>query len=576
MNKIIYIILICVSLIGCKVSKNGKGGKNASQNELTHKEDVIFKKLLVDGTTEKVLGNFEDAEKIFLECLKLNENSGVVHFELSGIYRYLRNEVLALDHAKKAVTYEPENQWYKTNYAVLNFEAGLYDKAEKLYRELAKEYPKKSEYHFTLAESLLYQGKLKEALEVYDDIEETLGATEELVIHKHKLYLQIDDSESAIKEIKKLIEKNPKEVKYYGILAELYENIDEQELALDMYSKILELEPDNGTVRLALYEYYRYHGNKEKSKEQLYLAFKNKDVDIDSKMKIMLEYYTNSERNESIKTEAYKLADLLIEAHPTDAKSFSVYADFLYRDNRLEEALNKFKKANEFDSSKFPIWSQIIFLESDLKKFEEMEKDSKKAIEIFPSHPTFYFFNGIANIQINQPDKAIETLNVGKELVFDNKQLLSEFYQYLGDAYHKKEDHIKSDESYDKSLSINPLNPYVLNNYSYYLALRRKDLGRAENMSLHSNQLAPDVTSFMDTYGWILFLQGKYTDAEMWLKKALLSNDNPSGEILEHYGDLQFKMNKIELAIEYWIKAKEAGGASDLIDTKINDKKYVE
>ncbi len=84
-----------------------------------------------------------------------------------------------------------------------------------------------------------------------------------------------------------------------------------------------------------------------------------------------------------------------------------MYGDFLSRDGKLKEALQMFKKAATLNSGKFPIWSQIVFLESDLKEFDLLEKDTRAALEVFPTHPTFYFFNGIANIQLQNYDKAI-------------------------------------------------------------------------------------------------------------------------------------------------------------------------
>ena len=138
-----------------------------------------------------------------------------------------------------------------------------------------------------------------------------------------------------------------------------------------------------------------------------------------------------------------------------------------------------------------------------------LEKDTRSALEVFPTHPTFYFFNGIANIQLKNYDKAIESLLAGKEMVFDNTQLQAEFYQYLGDAYHAKKEHINSDESYERSLEFNRYNPYVLNNYSYYLSLRKEKLALAETMAKEANNQVPDSPNFIDTYGWVLFLKGK-------------------------------------------------------------------
>ncbi len=576
MKYLVYIALLAIVVTGCKARKGNASTEDGRTSKMSDQKEALFRSRLVQATTEKVLGNYEEAEKLFMKCLEINSKSAVVYFELSGIYKFQRNATAALAAAEKAVELNSSNEWYKTNLAVMYKELGYYAKAEELYEQLVEEHPARSEYLFTLAEANLYQGKISEAIEIYDKIEEKLGATEELTLHKHRLYLQLNEPEKAVAEVQKLIDENPKEVRYYGILAELYENEGEPEKALELYNKILEMEPENGHVHLSLYEYYKYHGNKEKSFEELKLAFGNGTVDIDTKMQIMLQFFNNSERNEEVKEQAYELSELLVNTHPDEAKSFSMYGDFLSRDDKLEKALEMFKKAAEIDQSKFPIWSQIMFLESDLKAFDQMAEDSKVAMELFPTHPTFFFFNGVANSQLKNYDAAIEVLNTGKELVFDNPDLLAEFYQYLGDAYHGNSNHAMSDESYDKSLEYNARNPYVLNNYSFYLSLRREKLDKAEEMALKANELAPNIPSFLDTYGWVLFVRGKYMDAEVWLQKALDNGGDSSGTILEHYGDVMYKLNRLTDALDYWNRAKNAGDASDMIDKKIEEKSYFE
>ena len=64
--------------------------------------------------------------------------------------------------------------------------------------------------------------------------------------------------------------------------------------------------------------------------------------------------------------------------------------------------------------------------------------------------------------------------------------------------------------------------------------------------------------------------------AEGLAKKAMENGGENSGTILEHYGDILFKLNQSEKAFEYWKKAKQSGDASGLLDQKIRDKKLYE
>jgi tetratricopeptide (TPR) repeat protein len=111
-----------------------------------------------------------------------------------------------------------------------------------------------------------------------------------------------------------------------------------------------------------------------------------------------------------------------------------------------------------------------------------------------------------------------------------------------------------------------------LNNYAYYLSLRKENLEKAEKLAKKTNELSPNNRNYMDTYAWVLFQQKKYIDAEYLLETATKMGP-PKADILEHYGDVLFKLNKVDAAVDQWNKAKQAGGNSDELLLKIKTKK---
>ena len=70
-----------------------------------------------------------------------------------------------------------------------------------------------------------------------------------------------------------------------------------------------------------------------------------------------------------------------------------------------------------------------------------------------------------------------------------------------------------------------------------------------------------------------LYAQKKYTDARLWIEKAITNGGAKSGTILEHYGDILYQLNETDKAVEQWQKAKTLGDTSDKIDAKIKNKK---
>ena len=116
----------------------------------------------------------------------------------------------------------------------------------------------------------------------------------------------------------------------------------------------------------------------------------------------------------------------------------------------------------------------------------------------------------------------------------------------------------------------------TLNNYAYYLSVRGEQLEKAERMSKRSNELAPGQPSYQDTYAWVLFRSKKFVEARTWMEKAIAGSPDPDGELLEHHADILFELGETAAALEQWKLAKARGGASDLIDRKINEARRVE
>jgi tetratricopeptide (TPR) repeat protein len=280
--------------------------------------------------------------------------------------------------------------------------------------------------------------------------------------------------------------------------------------------------------------------------------------------------------NAAVDPKVYELLNLLEVAHPNEGRVFSLYGDLLFREKKYKESREKFAKAVELDKSSFITWSNLISLDSEIKDWNAMYTHAKEASELFPSQASFYYFYAYAAYQKGNYKETVETALMGKELVFENPPLQFQFWELLGNAYHQLNLHTESDAAYDEALRLDPNNAFLLNNYAYYLSLRKTQLTKAAEMSKKSNALIINQASFEDTYAWILFLQKDYVNAELWLKKALEHGGSESGVILEHYGDVLFFLNKKEEALNYWKKAKSKGGTGDKIDLKISDGKYHE
>ena len=85
---------------------------------------------------------------------------------------------------------------------------------------------------------------------------------------------------------------------------------------------------------------------------------------------------------------------------------------------------------------------------------------------------------------------------------------------------------------YERILELDPGNLLVLNNYAYHLATHRGDLQRAERMSAVTIREEPNNPVYLDTYGWVLHMQGQDELALFYLRRAQQNLQAGSGTLL--------------------------------------------
>lgn len=576
-KKIITIILLSLSFgfTACRAPRNipTDPGRESKVSEIQKLESTV---LLIDATRQKILGNWANAIVLYSEATKKDPFNSAALFELAKIHARQGYLADAEKFAFRAVQIEPQNKYYLNTLADIYFLQEKNEQGLKVHQNLAKQYPNNPDIHLTLASIYIYLKRFDEALAVFNHLESIVGFNEEISIQKQKLFLQSNQTNRAIEEAKRLISFMPDDPMYLEMLADMYMETGQQQKALEIYQAMQEKDPDNPMVHLLLADYYRGAGQEERSFDHLRRAFINPRLDLEGKARIMYSYYQVSQQNPKYLDQAYLLLEELLRTHAGEAETYAIYGDFLLRDKRLEEARNMFMKAAQTDPSNFAVWQQLMLIDSEKEDYAALLETTQKASEFFFEQPSLFFFQGIANLQLEYFQDAVRAFEMGLGLTAENKELQEQFYTLLGDSYYKLKNTEKAFEAYEKALAINPANIFALNNYSYYLSLENRELEKARTMSEKANRLEMGNASFQDTYGWIMYKMGNYKEARMWIEMAMESAGKPSGTIYEHYGDVLFKLGEVQQAVEYWKKAKDTGEASKWIDKKINEQKIYE
>ncbi|MDB5282711.1 MAG: tetratricopeptide repeat protein, partial [Bacteroidota bacterium] len=453
---------------------------------------------------------------------------------------------------------------------------GKAKEATETFKTLVEKFPANPDYYLNLGFLYSKAGQFESAIKVYEQFEKNFGVDENVIQEKKNLYLRLNKFNDALNEVHKLVDAFPGETEYMLMEADLYRANKMKDKAIEIYKRVLVTEPDNAQALLALADLGLQSGNTQESAESLRKIFENPKVDVDTKIKILYPYLQFWEVKKDSKQEAFDLAEILTRVHPDQAKAFAIKADLYYLDAQNDKALEAYLKSLALNKDVFQVWQQVMVIYNTKRDWVNLEKTSDEAEELFPNQAFVYLFKGGAEFQNKKYDKAVKSYLKGEKMSTDNDKLRAQFLSNLGDVYHNLNKNEESDSAYDRALKLDPENAGVLNNYSYYLSLRKVNLEKAKQMSAYSNKLEPDNSSYLDTYAWILFQLNDFTGAKEWQEKAMKASGDKSGTIIEHYGDILFKLGDKQGAMDSWKKAKELGTDSGTIDKKIAEERYLE
>ena len=578
-EAILYIFIFIFLLSSCGVSK-----KIQSPDMLKEETDYLsandrrkFDYFYLEGTRLAQKGEIDAAFDMLRQAAAVDTMSASVKYALASYYLQLNKPQIAYDMIKDAARIDKDNYWYGMMLANLAQNLGDNEQAEKAYQALIANNPQKPELNYMLAETYAQKGEYQKAIDSYEKMEQSMGIMEPITLQKVKLYKALKNDEKAYAEVEKLIKAYPQEIGYLILLGDIYLNDNKDDKALEMYDRAEKMEPDDGYLLVSKANYYNRKGDKEKYLDEIRKALSNKKIDVETKVKILTDYLSDLLQKKENLGQAYQLFSELVDMHPQEESIYSLYAEFLLSQKKYKEAGEQLQVAVDLAPNNKQYWLQLMGVNMQLGELDEVITVGEKALTYIPDAAEIYMYMGSGYAMQKDYDKAIYILKRRiSHLDENNNALVSDYYGQLGDSYYLSGDKDKAFEAFENALLHNPKNTGVLNNYSYFLALDKRDLSKAERMSGDVIKIEPDNPTFLDTYAWVFFQQGNYTLAKIYLQNALNKGGDKSADLLEHYGDVLFMLGEVDEALQYWEKAKDAGSESEVLPRKIKDKKYYE
>lgn len=527
-----------------------------------------------EAMRNKGSGRHAAAFDLLRHAIALDSTLAAAYSEVAGYYFTLRDAVTGYRCLLKAVDFAPTNRWYILSAAECARQIRDYNRADSLYGLYLNLRPSDFDILMRRAEVCLLQGEPRKALDAYNRFEEQYGASESTILQKARIYHLMQAREESYREMERLIAENPRNVSYVLLLGDLYLDGERYDDAYRTYMQARAVDPENETLHLSLLNYYRSQNNWKAYLEQADTVLFHSDLPADTRMSV-LPYVVQILSEEQPRLDS--IMTRLCELYPNDADLRKLYSEILIHAGDYARAQEQLEVAIDIAPDE-DLWQRLFSILVEQNDNDALIEAARKAIQSSPEVGRYYLIIASSQLVAERYDEAEAALQEGLNVpeIGSDPLMRSEFYTLFGDIAFRQDEADEAFAYYDKALENNPKNYATLNNYSYYLALLGRDLDKAERMSGEVIKANPDNPTYLDTYAWVYFKQGRYSLARLYLKKAIDTATEASAEMYEHYGDVLAVMGNETEAVEWWKKAVEAGGDSEILRQKIAQKKYIE
>lgn len=584
-------LLMVGMLFSCgslRKSSSSVRGNLSGKDPLTYEERRKFDYFFLEAVRLKEKGDLDAAFEMYSHCLQIHPTSAVTLFELAKFYMFLGQQQKGEKALADAVSLAPENYWYKETLAAYYQNKGENEKAISVVEDMATQFPSRLEPLVALVDLYTRTKNYEQVIHSLNRLETLDGKSEQISMEKFRMYLAMDNREQAFLEIENLAKEYPYDMRYLTILGDVYMENGKPDEAYATYQKVLKEEPEYAPALLSMASYYEKQGQDSLYKVQLNSVLLNEKIESNTKMNLMRQLIIRSEQTDKDSTQIIGLFNAMLEQEQENADIAMLAAQYLLSKKMEEESKPVLRKVLELDPENKPAYLQLLSFAINKQDMDEVIAVCTPAVEYMPDALEFYYYLGIGHYQKEQKDEALEVFKKGVRQVTpqSDKAMVSDFYSIMGDLYHLKKMNAEAYAAYDSALVYKDDNIGALNNYAYYLSLEKKDLDKAEEMSYRTVKAEPNNATYLDTYAWILFEKGKYTEARIYIDQAIQHGTDNSSVVVEHCGDIYYHCGETDKALEFWKEAEKLANETTeeedkrdpkelkLLKKKIKNKKY--
>lgn len=517
-------------------------------------ERVTAEDYFIEAIKNYTIEEYDKAAALLHKTLSVTPSNDAAHFYLGLIELKNGEYETALGYFNDAMALSPENEWYKSTLARIYSGSGETERAIGLLEELRKEHPGNVEYHFETATLYMKKGMWEEASECLDRIEDLRGVNELTLSSRYEIFLQTGKRDEAVEVLKRLDKEYPSPVVAYT-LGEIFRNVPGDTTYYKYYERALEMSPGFTPAKITLADSYRARGEFPTYFSEINKILSDSGIDPQIKCEYLSTNVISPDFVSNYSPQLDTMVSNCITAHPTDSTVLSFAGEYYVATARNEHGKAFMKKNIELYPESVAIWYQYFRYLYSFQQWNEMIEAANKALEVFKGNAMIRELLAMAYWQLDDlPMAAREYKILIKEKGVEERMLL-QYYASLGDVYYTMGKDSKAFSYYEKGLKIDESYTPILNNYAYYLSLKGTRLKKALSMSRKTVEQEPTNSTYLDTYGWLLFQTGDLKEAKKYMKLAIVHGGKESAVIVDHYAEVLYALGEHDLAMLYWSDA---------------------
>lgn len=504
------------------------------------------------GEAYSLDGNTAKAIEAFKMTLVYDQNSPAVNMRLAA--EYLKQGLVSesVAQAEEAVKKDPKNVDAHLLLGGLYSSMKLYPKALDQYNTVMKLQPSNTEAPLYIGALYSEQRQSDKAVKYFESLTKNPDYTTPYLAYYYIGRVRIEQPEAkyqkaAEEAFKKSLQLKPDFADAVLSLGMLYTKQKHEDRAVALYREFQKENAPSAKVAEVLAQIYIERNDYEKAYEQLEVVESESDEPLNVRMKMALILIEQKRYDQA----AQKLEEVLKDAPDSDKVRF--YLAAVYEETRQhEKAVKEYRKVPTSSTYYGEAVVHSAYLLKGLGRLDEAIDVASKGLKARQDQPQIYAMYASLLDEKSDYKGAAKILEQGIQKFSDNAQLRF-YYGTINDRLGNKEVVVREMQ---KVLEIDPNHVQGMNYLAFTWAEMNMHLPDAEKLARRALELEPKDGYVLDTLGWILYKQSRFSESIPFLEAAHKYQSTVS-IIAEHLGDAYYKQSMVDKAKKMYRKAAD-------------------